>query len=320
MKNLSTQKNIEELNNDFENVYSNKKELAIKYNAKSNKIKDVEYAIVLAMREERNSRTEFDRSDIMNFYRFDFPDKDLHTYLKEESIEFVKYLLDYLSDSLNKKRLKPGMSTYGLSPADKYLLKRYSKVLDYLTDIEDSNSGKNELIDKISNIIKIQLEDFRQRIILQVEKNAKNRYSNETPAKIEKYKNAVDKLKTQAEGLPHIDKEWRRIITTIQEINAKINRLNAIYRKYKTEEDFVDACVKAAMDEFESSIKTISEKILNKDLDIDLIHCKNVYQDPKLIEMTITDGKKSLYCRSILAAEYSTKMIPHFRFIITDRA
>ena len=57
----------------------------------------------------------------------------------------------------------------------------------------------------------------------------------------------------------------------------------------------------------------------NKGLNIENVTCQDVFDDPKFIEMRITDGERSLWCRSILAAEYSDKMIPHFRFIITER-
>ena len=40
---------------------------------------------------------------------------------------------------------------------------------------------------------------------------------------------------------------------------------------------------------------------------------------PKLFELEVTDGNITLYARSIWAAEWSDKMIPHFRFIITNK-
>lgn len=49
------------------------------------------------------------------------------------------------------------------------------------------------------------------------------------------------------------------------------------------------------------------------------ITVSNVKNEPKFFEMTITDGEKKLYCRSVLAAQFSEKMIPHFRFIMTER-
>jgi hypothetical protein len=63
----------------------------------------------------------------------------------------------------------------------------------------------------------------------------------------------------------------------------------------------------------------MADKIHDKGLNIENIECTNVHQDPKVIEMVITDGVKKLYCRSIIAAEYSDKMVTHFRFIITER-
>lgn len=43
-----------------------------------------------------------------------------------------------------------------------------------------------------------------------------------------------------------------------------------------------------------------------------------VASDPKFFDMMITDGEKNLHARSIFAAEFSVKMRPHFRFIITN--
>ena len=61
---------------DYERVDSltgnEKKELANEYGV-SNKIKDIQKAILLKMREERKTRKEFTNEDITNFTRLDFP-------------------------------------------------------------------------------------------------------------------------------------------------------------------------------------------------------------------------------------------------------
>ena len=63
----------------------------------------------------------------------------------------------------------------------------------------------------------------------------------------------------------------------------------------------------------------MAEKIVERDFDYANITFSNMKRDPKGIEMMISDGVKKVYARSIIAAEYSEKVICHFRFILTDR-
>jgi hypothetical protein len=91
-------KSLIEYIKDYENADSangnEKKALAAEYGT-GNKIKDIQKAILLKMREERHTRKEFDTTDTTNFYRLDFPDRDLKKYLSEEPIEFVRFLLNF---------------------------------------------------------------------------------------------------------------------------------------------------------------------------------------------------------------------------------
>ena len=43
----------------------------------------------------------------------------------------------------------------------------------------------------------------------------------------------------------------------------------------------------------------------------------SVKVDPNLYDMTITDDVEYLHCRSIWCAQYSDKVTPHYRFIIS---
>ena len=54
-------------------------------------------------------------------------------------------------------------------------------------------------------------------------------------------------------------------------------------------------------------------------LNVANIAISNVKNDPKFFEMMLSDGENKLYLRSVFAAQFSEKMIPHFRFIITER-
>ena len=56
-----------------------------------------------------------------------------------------------------------------------------------------------------------------------------------------------------------------------------------------------------------------------KEFEFSKIKVNSISNDPKLFELEVTDGNITLYARSIWAAEWSDKMIPHFRFIITNK-
>jgi hypothetical protein len=88
---------------------------------------------------------------------------------------------------------------------------------------------------------------------------------------------------------------------------------------YPTVEEFQKFTVEEATKQFEYNVRGLADRLLDKKFIIEKITVSNVKNDPKFFEMTITDGEKKLYCRSVLAAQFSEKMIPHFRFIMTER-
>ena len=113
--------------------------------------------------------------------------------------------------------------------------------------------------------------------------------------------------------------EYNREYEIHRKLSGKIERIVKFFEKY-TEKEYIDECVENATEEFENNIKTLSDRIVKDELDIDKLEVKSVHDDPKVFNMKITDGTKNLFCRSILAAKYSSYMIPHFRFIITNRS
>ena len=70
---------------------------------------------------------------------------------------------------------------------------------------------------------------------------------------------------------------------------------------------------------FNRNIATLASRIMTQDFDFDKLEVTSISDDPKYFELQITDGKNNLYARSIYAAEFSEKMVPHFRFIITNK-
>lgn len=108
---------------------------------------------------------------------------------------------------------------------------------------------------------------------------------------------------------------------------AKISKALILYNDIKIRAGFSkdgeDKWINRAQDQakakFAEDIKVLANKIRNKGVDetkLKLLYAEN---DPKHIKIKITDGTTILYARSILAAEYSLYVSPHFRFIVTER-
>ncbi len=105
----------------------------------------------------------------------------------------------------------------------------------------------------------------------------------------------------------------------MEEASRIYNSYLIVSRKYSSKKEYVDKCKKDAEDKFDANITTISERLNKQNFIITDIQVTDIDNDPKFYIMCITDGVKKVYCRSVWAAEFSDKMIPHFRFIITNR-
>ena len=105
----------------------------------------------------------------------------------------------------------------------------------------------------------------------------------------------------------------------MEEASRIYNSYLIVSRKYSSKKEYVDKCKKDAEDKFDANITTISERLKKQNFIITDIQVTDIDNDPKFYTMCITDGVKKVYCRSIWVAEFSDKMIPHFRFIITSR-
>lgn len=96
---------------------------------------------------------------------------------------------------------------------------------------------------------------------------------------------------------------------------AEVLMFNA---KYKWNlKDYTEDNVKTAEDKFKSDIMAIAEKVRRMNMEEALLELLSIESDPKHYDITLTDGKKTVHARSIFAAEFSEKVTPHYRFIIT---
>ena len=310
-----------ELHKDYDDVdwaeNGIKKQLAQKYSC-GKKAKEIKAAIVLQLRDIRVTQKTFDKQDITDFYRLNWNERNLSEFLDKESIEFVQYFVEEL-----KKRL-PAIPR---SIADKGNQRLYNKCLAWLTealktDEDKMNDKKQEdimklLIEKFNNL----LSDFRKTYLDRVRKSANAKYTNlpDEIKDLKKQKKVLDKRYDElSKDRTRSYRDRASVYRSIEKLDGKINSFKYILKKY-TLKQYEDACIEEANKQFDVNVRNLSDRVKDKGFDIEKIDVTHVDTDPKIFEIMITDGKKKLYCRSILAAEYSTKMIPHFRFIMTER-
>ena len=307
-----------------------KMELAAKYGVNSLKKADIQQAVLLKLRDLRKSSSSFDKEDFNDFYRL-IPDSltKLPEFLKEENPKFVEWLQKYYLENRMKGNLKnwiginPGRdANYHLSYADIHTVKFYNKILEFIANNTPKTcTSKDEIHDMLVNKFTDLLEDYKKEYLKRVEEFAKKRYSEILPKELEELKK---KRKESRERLDSID--WRKERTKFYEeqkvkdsLDRKILQITKLFEKY-TEKTYGELCVKEATEEFESNIKVLASRIQEEELEVDKLEVKSVHNDPKVFNMKITDGTKNLYCRSILAAQFSDYMRPHYRFIITNRS
>lgn len=307
----------QELRRDYEEAAYDRKNLSVKYGVPA-KSKDIQEKINLILKEIRSTQTEFDNDDMRDWFRLDPKVTKLNQYLNGEPIAFIKILqADYES------RAKRG----GNSIAGKYARNMFNKITAWLneaikTDDQKAAEAKlenniEELVSKLSS----ELADFKVRYLKKVYEAAGKRYVR-IPTDIETLKNQRLAIESRYEAARKEKKSYYitwSILSEKNKVDNKICRLSGILRMYPTVEEFQKFSVEEATKQFEYNVRGLADRLLDKKFIIEKIVVSNVKNDPKFFEMTITDGEKKLYCRSVLAAEFSEKMIPHFRFIMTER-
>lgn len=325
----------EEVRKDYDSIeYADskkeKQEFASKYGVDSVKKADIQNAILLKLRELRKSTSNFTEEDWYDFNRL-IPDSliKLPEYLKEENPKFVEWLQKYYLEHRMKGKLKnwiginPGRdANYSLSYADIYTVKFYNKILEFIANnTPKTRTSKDEIFDMLVNKFTELLADYKEEYLKRVANFAKKRFTEVFPKDLAELKN---KKKESSERLDKIDwrknrEEYKKEHNIYSTLNTKIERLEKILNKY-TEKTYTEECVKHATEEFEASIKELASRIMKDELEVDKLEVKSVHDDHKVFNMKITDGTKNLYCRSIIAAMNSSYMIPHYRFIITNRS
>ncbi len=113
-----------------------KLKIANKYGIKSNKIREIQLAILDILRDNRHNKKDFTDLDIRAFFRYDVPDSynKLKEYLDKEPIEFVEFLKEHTNKLIDKN---PYVKKYQFAPerlsyADRRLINRRNNLEKYL--------------------------------------------------------------------------------------------------------------------------------------------------------------------------------------------
>lgn len=322
-----------------------KKVFVDKYGLTAKKIGDIVNGILLLCKRDRSSRSKFDETDIMAFMMLsNYPGtyKKMENCLIDENIKFVKYMMDYYFEKVKENKLEHTINwpasnfKYARIPYGKLsMIQNYKMLLKFYDEHSPEAVTKHETEESMIKIVSAkfdeQLKEFKEMILDYVEKQARKEWT-EAPDKIAKLKKKIadfnSKIKAKEAGIKNHTVTWAGLIhdTEYNELQRNKNivvaeevRLSYMLKAWKTEDNFVKYTRDQAAIEFELKKETMAKKLVAKGIDPVKIEITHVDTDPKYIEMVVNDGTKKLYCRSIIAAEYSEKVTVHFRFIITDR-
>ena len=312
-----------------------KKELALKYGIESKKVKEIEHEILLQMRALRFEKKDFDNTDIRFYYKLDVPEK---TKLTGESTEFIMFLKNYFFKRMQERKLDKKVSmakirdwNYYMTSADRSLILDYLKCIDVLDsrDIDkiETKKSKEEVIEGIRLQLVSQTKEFYEQYLADAEAWATKTY-DAAPERLEyltekrqNFKIKMDEVEARLKaekGWGYLyDPEYKELSGRVNKLSTSINELKMILNKTKI--DFIKENREDAENTFNRNIANLAEKLYEKEFDFSKIKVNSISKDPKLFELEVTDGNITLYARSIWAAEYSDKMIPHFRFIITNK-
>ena len=313
-----------------------KKEIALKYGIESKKVKEIEHEIFLQMRALRFEKKEFDNTDIRFYYKLDVPEK---TKLGGESTQFIVFLKDYFFKRMQERKLDKKVSlvkskdwNYHLTYADRTLILDYLKCIDVLdsrdSDKIETKKAKEEIIEGIRLQLVSQTKEFYEQYLYDAESWAANTYDT-APERLKYFTEKRQKLEIKLKEVRnrleaenrlrymYYDTEYKEIDGNITRLSKSINELKMILNKTKI--DFIQENREDAEQTFNHNIANLAEKLYEKEFEFSKITVNSISNDPKLFELEVTDGNITLYARSIWAAELSDKMIPHFRFIITNK-
>lgn len=280
---------------------ADKIELSTKYGINSYKVADIKDAIYNELKHFRCIKTSlYNPRDFYDFYAH----TSLATYKKceeafdGETIEFVLFV---------EKMLQHKIETNTNICFLKNAIREHNNVQRYIKEHSSSHKNDVDCIQKIYYIINDLIVDYKNSVLKIVEEIASKYYVSA-------------ELK-----MPKLEK----IIIDANTTGIKQNNYYNIWKEYShykyiilknTKDKYVKQQIDLAYKQLNAKIMNLAKRLVDGDFNINIENLKisNVSSDPKLFDMIIEDGVIKLHARSIFAAEYSEKVTPHFRFIITS--
>lgn len=289
-------------------IGNEKKAIKEKYNVSSNKSGDIKQEILKCISELRKIKQSYDNTDLKYFIagtNNGIPEryKNFKIAVQNESINFVQFIKDnYIKRCIDRKIDKYINYKYwgSLSSLDKYLLNVIKNCNTYIEETNPSEETSN--IQKITQIVACQMAEYKNNYLNIVKERASNFYKR-IPTIILKLESCIKESTEQ-------DKT--------QKLISKISSLKSILKMFNTSNEYVNREVEDASRVFDRDVADLSKRLYKKNININTIKISGIHTDQKLFEMIVSDGNVRFYCRSIIAATYSDKVMEHLRFIITN--
>ena len=159
------------------------------------------------------------------------------------------------------------------------------------------------------------MDEFK-KIFLEKVKTSSEELYNKIPENVNNIYGKIRQYTTKLNNNEISYKEYNDLIKPLEN-NWFYRYGRSIINRFKTIKEYINYRLDEAEKEFDGSLMGIATRISKKEFDINNIKISEVKNDPKFFEMVITDGKKTLHARSIIAASYSSHMKEHLRFILT---
>lgn len=291
--------NINDLLEDAKTVYyatdkATKVAIASKYGINATKAADIMKALYKMANDLHKDRTTFVAEDYMAFRRlWDGPESPakIRAAMADESDAFVIFYRDTYAKG-RRIPTRSGMSV--INTLDAIIAERYAA----------GDTTRQALTKKIED----QIADFKAMFFEARKKAGEFRFNY------------------QKEHFGSIEPTMAAVIAAFGDHGYKVNGAN--FEKVRKArvlthnfdlEAFMEDVQKDAEFEWKGSIHLIVTRIMSAGLDGDKIQISRIADgDAKAFDIHITDGTRSMHARSIFAAEFSTIVTPHFRFIITN--
>lgn len=339
----------EELHSDYDrsDTYDNaeKKALMAKYNAPSKKAKDIQNCILVELRNLRKKATSFTIDDLRDFTRLN---TGISIYSKfkdamdQESKAFAKFFFTYYEEKIAKngweKFINYSLNDLKWIAAKNHFRayevddtsKMYKHAKKYLYENSSEAKSKEDLFADLEKKFHEKMADFKVAYLNEAEEYGRQYYAK-CPSIIEKYTEIVKKYdmdmdarKKEVREDPNItysywhDYQYNALDHARSKASKVLNEAKMTLKRY-TEDTYAQKERDDAEDRFNHNVKALVQRVVEKGLILDKIEIFGICEDPKFFEMHITDGNFNLYARSIWAAEGSSYVTPHFRFIITNK-